>query len=236
MPTVLITGANRGLGLEFVRQYAADGWNIIACCRNPAKATELSALAQKNSAIALHTLEVTDHKAVDALAKTLSGTAIDVLINNAGVLGSRDISDPANQAFGALDYQAMRNVFEANIIAPTKISEALLPQLQSGQQKKIVIISSRMGSIADNTSGGYFAYRTSKTAANMIMRCMALALGGEHITVTSLHPGWVKTDMGGRDADITTQESIKGMRQVIAGLTPKQTGSFLNYKGETLPW
>ena len=227
MATVLITGASRGLGLEFCRQYAADSWQVLACCRNPEAASELADIPQ----VRVFPLDVSDFVQIDALAAQLQDTAIDVLINNAGIYG-----DSPRRGFGQLDYADWTQTLTINMQAPVKMAEAFLRHLKRGDKKLLVSISSQMGSIADNGSGGSILYRTSKAALNAAMKSIAIDLAGQSIGVLVLHPGWVKTDMGGPNALIDAQQSVAGMRQVIAQFALAQSGSFLKYDGSTLPW
>lgn len=227
MATVLITGANRGLGLEFCKQYAAEGWQVLACCRNPETADELADIPN----VRIFPLDVSDFSQIDKLAAQLQDTAIDVLINNAGVYG-----DSPRRGFGQLDYVAWTQTLTINTQAPVKMAEAFLPNLQRGDKKLLVSISSQMGSIADNGSGGSILYRSSKAALNAAMKSLAIDLEDQGIGVLVLHPGWVKTDMGGPNALIDAQESVTGMRQVFARFTLAQSGGFLKYDGSTLPW
>jgi len=231
MPTVLITGANRGLGLEFCRQYADKGWAVIACCRKPGQASALTELSQRYQTIRLETLDVSDFNQINALSKKLSGTSIDVLINNAGVYG-----DHRDHGFGQLDYQAWLNTLTINTQAPIKMAEAFLPQLKNGDNKLIVNISSLMGSLADNSSGGSILYRSSKAALNAAMKSLSIDLKPESIGVLILHPGWVLTDMGGTNALIDSKTSVSGMNNVIENFTLAQTGNFIKYDGKTMPW
>jgi NAD(P)-dependent dehydrogenase (short-subunit alcohol dehydrogenase family) len=231
MPTVLVTGAGRGLGLEFARQYAADGWDVIACARTPEKASELRKLADASSGrIAIHALDVTDFPAIDALAKQLSERAIDVLINCAGSMGR---STP----FGSMNYAEWEHLFRLNAFASMKMAEAFLAHVARSEQKKIVSITTLMASIADNQLGGFYAYRASKAALNAIMRTMAIDLGRKHgIIAMPIHPGWVRTDMGGKGAPLEPADSIAGMRKVIASLTRDKAGRFWAYNGNEAPW
>lgn len=241
MPTVLITGANRGVGLEFTRQYAADGWDIIACCRQPTKADKLQALARTDKKIRIQPLDVADFKAVTALAGTLKDTPLDLLINNAGVFSGlgfsysegRKVDD--SQEFGSLDSEAWDRVLRTNTIAPIMMTQAFVPHLAKGKDSKAIMISSGMGSI-EKMGPGYIAYCTSKAALNAAMRNIAHNLKQQKIAAACFHPGWVQTDMGGTHAQVKPEDSVSGMRKVIAGLTLKQTGQFINYKGEILPW
>lgn len=227
MPSVLITGANRGLGLEFTRQYAADGWRVFAACRDPAGARDLAAVEGDVSA---ETLDVDDGPQVAALANKLSGQPIDVLINNAGIYGPKDVTRDT------VVYDAWGQVFRTNTMSPLAVSAAFAANVAQGGQKKIITLSSIMGSIAENDSSGDFIYRSSKAAVNAVMKSLAGDLKSEGITVAVLHPGWVRTDMGGPDAAIEAPESVTGMRAVIAGLKESDSGRFLNYDGTEIPW
>lgn len=226
MPSVLITGSNRGLGLEFARQYAADGWRVYACCRSPEAATELNALA--SDSLSVHALDVSDFGAIAALAEELGDVAIDVLLNNAGVFGD-------GASFGALNYETWRRTLEINTLAPLRMAECFVEHVSRSEARKIVNVTSKMGSITDNTSGGRYAYRSSKAALNMATHSLALDLGSRAIAVV-LHPGWVATDMGGPGAPLQPPEAVRSMREVIEGLSDENSGEFFNYDGETLPW
>ena len=227
MPSVLITGANRGLGLEFTRQYAADGWRVFAACRDPAGARDLAAVEGDVSA---ETLDVDDGPQVAALANKLSGQPIDVLINNAGIYGPKGVTRDT------VVYDAWGQVFRTNAMSPLAVSAAFAANVAQGGQKKIITLSSIMGSIAENDSSGDFIYRSSKAAVNAVMKSLAGDLKSEGITVVVVHPGWVRTDMGGPDASIEAPESVTGMRAVIAGLKESDSGRFLNYDGTEIPW
>lgn len=231
MATVLITGANRGLGFEFVKQYAEDNWRVIACCRQPSKATELTHLSHIFPSIQIETLDIADFSQIDSLSNKLANIPIDVLLNNAGVYG-----DERGHGFGQLDYATWNNNFTVNTQAPVKMAEAFLPNLKLGKQKLIVSISSLMGSISDNTSGGSVLYRSSKAALNAAMKSLALDLEDKGIGVLIFHPGWVITDMGGPNALISPTVSVAGMRKEIADFTFLQTGSFIKYDGTALAW
>ena len=231
MPTVLITGASRGIGLEFVRQYAADGWRVLACCRTPASAEELTALAATgDDRISVHALDVDDADSVAALKSEVGATPLDVLINNAGVMGQRSARR------GAIDYDAWGDCLRTNVMGPMRIAEALADNVVAGTQKKLVTISSRMGSIGLNVAPDSIVYRSSKAAVNMVMKCLANDLGAQGVIVACFHPGWVRTDMGGSAADVGVDESVAGMRAVIAGLGAADNGSFRNFDGKSLDW
>lgn len=225
MPTILITGANRGIGLELTRSFAKDGWRVHACCRAPDRAKDLRAL---DGAVEMHKLDVTDGARVAGLARELAGEAIDILFNNAGVYGPR-------AGFGKTDYEAWAPVFSANVFAPLRLTECFVAHVARSERKLILNMSSTMGSIAE-ASGGSYIYRASKAALNMITKTLSVDLAGQGITVVAFHPGWVQTDMGGRGASITPQESVRGLRQVIAGLTAKDNGGFFCYDGRKPPW
>jgi NAD(P)-dependent dehydrogenase (short-subunit alcohol dehydrogenase family) len=227
MPSVLITGAGRGLGLEFARQYAADGWRVLACAREPDK-LELKAIG---GAVSRHRLDVTDPADVAALATELAGEAIDVLINNAGIYGQ----PKGRGGFGDIDYAVWEQVMRVNVLAPMRVVEALLPQVERGQRKTLAFVSSRMGSIAENP-GGVYVYRSSKTALNAVVKGLAGDLKPKGVIAVACHPGWVRTDMGGPGATLSSIESVTGLRRVILGLTPADSGRFLNHDGSAIPW
>lgn len=231
MKTVLITGANRGLGLEFCRQYTHDDWRVIATCRQPDTAKELNDLARQYANIKIHALDVADFSQIDALSQTLANESIDVLINNAGIY-----ADKQGQGLSQFDCQAWEKSFLINTLAAVKMTEAFLPQVQKSKQKLIVAISSLMGSMADNVSGGSLSYRSSKAALNAAMKSLSIELCLHSVGVLLLHPGWVKTDMGGENALINVKESVAGMRHQIETFNLQKTGRFFNYEGAQLPW
>ncbi len=231
MPSVLVTGANRGLGLEFARQYAADEWQVFAACREPDAAKELKQIASKSGGrIRVLKLDVTDTASVRAAAAELKGEPIDLLVNNAGV------GSPRNQQLGSLDYAAWARVLDANTLGPMRVVEAFLGNVSKGKQKRIVTITSAMGSIEDNTSGGSYAYRSSKAAVNIVVKSLSIDLASRGITCVVMHPGWVRTDMGGQGGKLSPAESIQSLRSVIAKLRPEDSGKFLNYNGEPYSW
>lgn len=237
MPTVLITGTNRGLGLEFTRQYTADGWRVLACCRKPDEAEALHSLAAaRPSDMRIFPLDVTDFSAIDDLADQLRGEPIDLLLNNAGAMGPKPSEQKANgQLFGSINYDIWQDIIRINTFAPVKMAEAFMDHVAAGTQKKIVSISSVLGSIAE-TYGNFYAYRTSKAALNMAMASLSKDLAARGIIVAVFCPGWVKTDMGGPSALIDPQESVSAMRKVIAGLSMEDSGRFFNYDGPEIPW
>ncbi|SFW25177.1 SDR family oxidoreductase [Nitrosovibrio sp. Nv17] len=228
MKTVLVTGANRGIGLEFCRQYAADGWRVLACARQPGTSGALHALAAGHPGqVTVHGLDVGVSDHIDALARSLDSHPIDLLLNNAGVYPP---DDPA------LDEAVWAGAFLINAIAPLHMARAFAPHLARGTGKIIATLSSKMGSISDNSSGGSYLYRSSKAAANMLMKTLAVDLAPAGILTVALHPGWVRTDMGGPNALISAEQSVSGMRAVIARLTPADSGTFIAYDGRPVPW
>ena len=226
MPTTLITGAGRGLGLEFARQFADDGWTVLAGVRDPESADDLRRIDGDVSPVPL---DVADPASVAILGERLSGVPIDLLINNAGVYG------PRQMALGAFDFDAWREVFEVNTLAPMRVAEAFIEHIRASEGRKIVTVSSKMGSIADS-SGGSYIYRSSKAGVNAAMKALAMDLQPEGFTVIVVHPGWVQTDMGGPSALIDAVESVTGLKRVIDGLTLSDSGRFINYDGTEIPW
>jgi len=228
MTTVLITGANRGIGLEFAKQYAAEGAHVIACCRAPNKAEALNALA-KTAGAEVMVLDVTSPKSVAGLKSALAGRPIDIVINNAGVGG------PRNEAKGTIDFDAWVETLKTNSVAPMLVSLALHDNLKAGKLKKLITITSMMGSIA-NHGGGAYAYRASKAAVNSVMHGLSKDWAKDGIAVGIYHPGWVKTDMGGASAPVTPEESVKGLRAQIARLSASNSGAYLDYAGKEIAW
>ena len=231
MPNVLITGANRGIGLEFTRQYAEAGWQVFACSRHP-DSKELNQLAAEYPGkISLHTLDVSDSNQITKLAQQLADTPIDVLINNAGIYPGGN-----KENFGTIDYEAWVQAFQINTMAPLRMAEAFVNHVAKSSEKKIVNITSKMGSIDDNTSGGYYLYRSSKTALNMVVKSLSQDLAPRGITTIVLHPGWVQTDMGGFNAPTPPERSVAGMRRIIADLSHKDSGKFYDFNGQEIFW
>jgi len=227
MPTVMITGASRGLGLEFARRYAAEGWRVIATCRVPADA---GALAEVKGTVEIHPLDVADHATIESLAGALDGQAIDLLVNNAGIYGTR----PAD--LGTIDYHAWGEVMRVNVMGPLKVAELFTEHVARSGLKVMVAISSRMGSIAANLSGGSYIYRSSKAALNAVMKSLSVDLAARGVTVVVFHPGWVATDMGGAGASLDAPESVAGMVKAIAALGPGDGGRFISHDGTEVPW
>jgi len=232
MNTVLITGANRGIGLEFARQYAADGWQVVACCRQPQQAEALNRLAdQYKDLFSIHRLDVRELAEIDQLSHKLQDLSIDILINNAGVYPHAQ-----NGEFGRISYDDWMEAFRVNTFAPLKMVEALIEQIACSQLKIVATITSKMGSIADNQRGGSYIYRSSKAAVNTVVKSLAIDLQPRGIIAVLLHPGWVQTDMGGRGALISTKQSVTGMKSILDRVTHSDTGKFIAYDGQHIPW
>lgn len=228
MSTVLITGANKGVGLELVKIYAARGDKVLACCRNPAEAADLAAVSGDVKVIEVH---VSDGTSVAALASALEGRTIDTLINNAGMSGpSYDKQNVLN-----MDFEGWMETFEVNTLAPVRVMQALMENLKASGDAKAVSITSQMGALSLDMPVAY-AYCTSKAALNKFMKMAALELGKEGVNVCVIHPGWVQTDMGGPNADITPEESATGIVSVIDGLNAENNGGFWKWNGEAHDW
>jgi NAD(P)-dependent dehydrogenase (short-subunit alcohol dehydrogenase family) len=228
---LLVTGANRGLGLEFARQYADDGWRVFAACRAPDSARELRALVSRHEdRLSVLALDVTDGAAVKAAAARLRNEAIDLLLNNAGV------GSPPGQKIGSFDYAAWLRVLDANVLGPARLVESFVENVAQSRDKRIVTVTSLMGSIADNSSGGAYAYRSSKAAVNAAMKSFAIDLAPRGITCAVVHPGWVRTDMGGAGGKLSAAQSVAALRSLIDSLKPADSGKFFNYDGKPLPW
>ncbi len=230
MPTTLITGANRGIGLEFCRQYAADGWRVHAGCREPDGAGALADIAAAaDGRVTIHRLDVTDGVEVAAVAAEID-TGIDLLVNNAGVRG------PERQSATDMDFDGWAEAFATNAMAPLRVAQGFAPLVIRSAAKRIVTISSRLGSMTANQSGGRIAYRSTKAAVNQVMRSLAFELAGRGVICVLFHPGWVRTDMGGPGGALGPAESVTAMRRRIDQLTPEDNGRFLNFDGTELPW
>jgi len=228
---ILITGASRGIGLEMVRYGLDQDWQVLACCRHPFQAEKLLSMAQlANGRISVHLADMSELATLQALAYELRHEAIDMLINNAGVYGS-----DKNQ-FGQVDVQDWLETFKVNTIAPLKMAELFIEQLAMGQLKVIACLSSKMGSMEDNTSGGSYIYRSSKAALNAVVKSMSIDLADKKIKCVALHPGWVKTDMGGPDAEISPRESVIKMFETLLALKTGDSGRFIDIDGSDIPW
>jgi NAD(P)-dependent dehydrogenase (short-subunit alcohol dehydrogenase family) len=225
MPSILVTGASRGIGMEYVTQFAAEGWTVLAACRNPDGAADLKSVAGD---VSVYKLDVDDVDSTAALSKALAGRPIDVVVNNAGIIGSR-------AGFDALDYDAWAEAMNTNVFGPMRVSQALMDNVLAGDRKQIIYISSLMGSI-ERCAGGAYVYRSSKAALNMAVTCLAQEFGPKGVTALLFHPGHVSTEMGGAGAPVTPTQSVTGMKGVILGLSPADNGKFVNFDGTPLPW
>lgn len=229
MPTILVTGANRGLGLEFVRQYAADGDRVIAACRTPVKADALVAIAAASGGrVTVHPLDVTEEGSVAAFKSVLGDQPLDIVIANAGTYGG------ARQDWDDMDFDAWARTLAVNLMAPMRLAGITHRNL-AAHGGKFIAITSGMGSNA-NAGGGMHAYRTSKAGLNKLVSTLAQDWRSDGIVAVPISPGWVKTDMGGPDAPLSPAQSVGAMRQVIAGLTLAQSGKLFDYDGAALAW
>lgn len=225
MPTVMVVGASRGIGLEFVRQYAAAGWTIYCTVRDEHSANSLRDLGAK-----VHQLDVRDEAAIDRLQAALSYESIDLVVHNAGVRG------PSQQSFGALDAAAWKEVFAINAIAPIKFAERFVDQVARSKRGVLAFISSWRGSIGENEDGGLHMLRSSKAALNASIKSLAIDLAARSVIAVALHPGWVRTDMGGANAPLAVEAGVAGLRDVIEKLTIASSGSFIAHDGRRIAW
>ena len=232
MRSVLVTGSNRGLGFEWVRQYAEADWRVYATCRHPEEAEALQALADVHPGISLHRLDVTEPDAIRDLARELSEHPLELLVNNAGVYFERWGRD----RLGQIDYDDWLTTFEVNTLGAFRVTEALLGSLERGDKPLVANISSHMGSLADINAPNDYAYRSSKAALNAASRGLALELQRNGVGLLLLHPGWVRTRMGGEEAPLTPAESVAGMRAVVNRFTSQDQGRFYRYDGVEMPW
>ncbi|MBH0113369.1 SDR family oxidoreductase [Novosphingobium sp. YJ-S2-02] len=233
----IVTGANRGIGLEYVRQCLAKGLRVIATVRDPARARELRALAQAHPGqCRIEALDTGSGESIDDFAKRIAGEAVDVLVNNAGLYGGSWASDAARQSLEGMDYALWEEILRVNTIGPFRLTVALREALSRGERKLVVMMSSDLGSIADNTMGQSHAYRTSKAALNMVTRGLAIDLAGEGISVVSMAPGWTQTDLGGEAATWPVADSVARQLAVIETLGAKDSGQFVNLLGEPVAW
>ena len=230
MATVLITGTNRGIGLEFVKQFLAREDTVLATCRDMGSATELRQLKNDTRKLHIFELDVSSQKSMEDLTLQLAGHAIDIFINNAGVYGPRD------STFGKVSANEWAKVLQVNAKAPMILTQLLIDNLRDGSDKKLIYITSKMGSIDDNKGGGSYVYRSSKAALNAVVKSISVDLRDSGFSVAVLHPGWVQTDMGGPNALIDVITSVSKMIDVIDNLNFHNSGSFFNYDGGIIPW
>ncbi len=232
MRNLFITGANRGIGLELTRRSLERGDRVFAACRSPENAAQLNHLQERHSdRLLVLPLDVTSGLAITSAVATVQGLSdhLDILFNNAGVAGDES-------PLGRVEASELLDTYATNAVAPLMIAQACLPLLRRGERPVIANVTSRMGSIADNSSGGYYGYRASKAALNMLNASLALDLAGQGIIAVVLHPGWVRTDMGGSGASLSVEESVVGLLKVVDGLQAADSGRFFAWDGEEIPW
>ncbi|MBT8127255.1 MAG: SDR family oxidoreductase [Gammaproteobacteria bacterium] len=228
---VLITGASRGIGLEMVNYSIEQNWRVFACCRHPQQADRLLSVAKlANGRVSVHVVDMEELATIQALAYELRNEAIDILVNNAGIYGSE------NNKFGNVDVASWISTFQVNSIAPLKVAEALIEQVRMGERKIIACMTSKMGSMADNGYGNSYIYRSSKAALNAVVKSMSIDLRNDGIKCIALHPGWVKTDMGGPNAEITARESVTHLFNIMLSLGQEDSGRFIDIDGSDIPW
>ncbi len=232
MAAILVTGSNRGLGLEWAGQYAAAGWRVYATCRHPEEADALWRLSTAHRNLSVHRLDVTHEEEIAALAGELAGEPIDILLNNAGVYLEKFLDEPLDN----IDYDSWEETFRVNTLGPMRVSAAFTEHVARSQHRLVVVITSHMGSIAEISTSGSYAYRSSKAALNAAMTGLSLALQPRGIGVLLLHPGWVQTRMGGPGATLTTHTSVSGMRKLVENFRLADTGHFYRFDGSTIPW
>jgi NAD(P)-dependent dehydrogenase (short-subunit alcohol dehydrogenase family) len=234
MPTVMITGANRGLGLGLARVYLEGGWNVIAAVRQSSPGLADLACATLD----IRECELTDDRALASLADDLADLTIDVLINNAGRMAKTEAVAGTDhvQGFGHFNRALWQAVFDINLFTPMSLAELLVDQVARAERGRIVTLSSALGSMAMNESGGLYAYRASKAGVNAITKSMAIDLANRGVISIAMHPGWVRTDMGGSSAPLEIETSVRGMKGVIDGLRPEDSGKLLSHDGSELPW
>ena len=236
MPTVFVTGANRGLGYEHVKQYAEKGWKVIACARNPEQAKELKELQKKHGEnFIIEQLEVVDHNRIEELAEKYSDEAIDILINNAGTTGPMGVPGAMGyQKIDSMDYQIWRDILEVNLLSPFKIATAFHNHVARSDKKILIMMSSDLGSVEQNNFGGFYSYRASKSALNIISKGMSV--DWNDVTVIALAPGWCKTYLGGDEAEIEPAESVEQQQEMFEGIAAKDSGKFLDRFGKEVAW
>ena len=228
---ILITGANRGIGLEMVRYSMQQGWRVFACCRNPHNADKLFNIAKlSNGQISVHIADMQELSTLQALSYELRNDPIDILMNNAGIYGSD------KNKFGSVDVESWVQTFKVNSIAPLKMVEAFSEQLQMGSRKLVACMSSKMGSMADNGYGNSYIYRSSKAALNAVVKSLSIDLKALGVISVALHPGWVKTEMGGPDAEISASECVEQLFNHLSLLTLEDSGRFIDIDGSDIPW
>lgn len=236
MPRILITGASRGLGLEYARQYLEKGWEVIATARNPEGSPALKALESNGSGLLRPmTMDVTDHARVEAVASELAGESLDILLNNAGTYGPKSAFEGMHyQSLESMDYELWREMHEINVMAAFKVAVCFKPHLEAAANPLLVNMSSDMGSIANNSMGHAYAYRSTKSALNMLTKGMAIEW--QNITVIAMAPGWCRTDLGGPEAPVDPVESVRMQQKLFERLESSRSGEFINRFGENVDW
>jgi NAD(P)-dependent dehydrogenase (short-subunit alcohol dehydrogenase family) len=222
--TWVVTGGNRGIGLELARQLSARGDTVIATARDPESASDLSTLG-----VRVEALDVENPKSIAAFAKRLKAAPVDVLVHNAAM----GVAGPAVERVRA---EELESHFRVNALGPLLLTQALLSNLRAGERKLVVAVSSGLGSIGENSTGGWVAYRISKTALHQVMRTLSAELSSEGLSFVLISPGWVRTRMGGQDAPLSPEESVRSVLKVIDRLASKDTGKFFNERGREIPW
>ena len=231
MKTVFVTGTNRGLGLGFVKHLLKKNFHVLATCRDLIEATELRGLRETYSeSLEIFEIDLLEQNCSEEMKRFLRNRPVDIFINNAGVMG------PRNQDLQSISVKPWIDVMSVNLIAPLIITQSILENISIGKDKKMFFLSSRVGSIGENTGGGRYIYRSSKSALNQIVKSLSIDLYSKGITTLALHPGWVLTDMGGPDALVTVDESVKGMLEVIENVSLTDSGKFFNFDGKEISW
>lgn len=232
MCNILITGSNRGLGLEWVRQYASEGCRVFAACRHPCEANDLQSLVDKHDKVSIHRMDVTKPDEINALAVDLLEQPIDILINNAGIY----LEKYWDVGLRKLNYQDWIKTFEVNTLGPVRVTEAFMDNIARSSRRQVVVTSTHMASIADIAEPGAYYYRSTKAALNAVMEGLSHELEEKKVGLLILHPGHVQTRMGGGGTSLMPPESVRGMRALVDQFTMKNTGRFFRYDGLEMPW
>jgi NAD(P)-dependent dehydrogenase (short-subunit alcohol dehydrogenase family) len=232
MPSILVTGSNRGIGLEWVRQYAELGWRVFATCRHPEQADALTQLAAQHASLSIHRLDVTNAEHVQQLADELHAETLDILVNNAGVYFERWGKDK----LGSINYAEWLHTYQVNVLGAVRVTEALRTQLARGDKRVVVMTTSHMGSITEIGGPNDYAYRSSKAALNAVVQGLVHELAPLGIGILLVHPGWVRTRMGGNTGRFTVGESVGNMRKLLEEFKPRDSGRFYRYDGSIIPW
>lgn len=232
MSNILITGSNRGMGLEWVRQYLETDWRVYATCRYPEQAGDLKQLQQDYKKLSIHKLDITQPEHIKQISQDLADTELDILVNNAGMYYERWGRDKLDH----IDYEAWEETYRVNTLGAVRMTEAMRTNLSQSEKRLIVSITSHMGSIEDITAANDYAYRSSKAALNTVMKGLAYELAEEGIGILLLHPGWVRTRMGGNTAPLSANESVKNMRKLVDNFMPEDSGKFYRHDSVIIPW